>query len=135
MIPSANLGVIGLYQGIVVKGKHPLVVICDDRPSALTQGQASCSRHSGRHAVEYRHRVHVVWRKSPGDDSHLFGDIVLAQPLRKGYELYFDIVHLLPLKGWRSELVSAGSMTRRTGWNTVSRIAGKYEALRGVCLS
>jgi hypothetical protein len=135
MIPSANLGVIGLYQGIVVKGKHPLVVICDDRPSALTQGQASCSRHSGRHAVEYRHRVHVVWRKSPGDDSHLFGDIVLAQPLRKGYELCFDIVHLLPLKGWRSELVSAGSMTRRTGWNTVSWIAGKYEALRGVCLS
>jgi hypothetical protein len=42
---------------------------------------------------------------------------------------------LLPLKGWRSELVSAGSMTRRTGRNAVSRITGKYEALRGVCLS
>ena len=69
-------------NGIVVKGRHPLV-ICDDRRSALTQSQASSSRRSGRHTVKYRHRVHVVWRKSPGDDSHLFGNIVLAQPLRK----------------------------------------------------
>src|SRR5258708_25410108 len=101
-------------------------------PRELPRRDPSRSWRAGGRAVERGDRVHFVRRELPGDDSHLFEDIVLAHALREGHKLPFDVAGLLRLQHGRSEFVAAGTMARRAGRDAALRGTSKYQAFGGI---
>ena len=90
------------------------------------------SRRRGRLPIEGGKCTHFLRRELPGDNSHLFGNIVLARALGEGDQLHFDVVRLLPMKGRRSELVAAGAVAGGAWRDATLRITRKNEALRRI---
>ena len=76
--------------------------------------------------------MHFIGRQLFRDHAHLLEDIVLADALRKGRELSFDVVGMLSLQSRGSELVAAGTMACGTGRDATLRIARIDQALRRI---
>src|SRR6478672_12257651 len=85
-------------------------------------------------AVEGGKCVHFIGRQLFRDHAHLLEDIVLADALRKGRELSFDVVGMLSLQSRGSKLVTAGTMACGTGRDATLRVARIDEALRRIGL-
>ena len=78
--------------------------------------------------------MYFARRELSGNDSHLLKDVVLSLALGEGLKLLFDVARVLPLQCRRPELLAAGTVAGRAGRDAALRIAGKYQALRGIGL-